>query len=305
MSTLLACLLSAAVSAAEPVAEPAPEPDWFAMDGGERRRAWRHAPVDPCYEPSFSAYTVGRHDWRVGLLSLDFGLLDNLQVGTVPVLDLLGVYNLDAKVTAIQTERIQASFEAQGMFWSGTWGEREQPLSVTAWPMMATVSWRISQKTSLHAAYRWENLDLHGNFDSLDIANAVASMLGLDVGDELSAALDGQGTFYGGGRLTLGQARLAFDWRLNRRDSLIVQVWRYDHLTARIDAGAENADGTSQAGVAAKIQQPIEGAAGMATSLSYQLTWPRFRVRAGIPIGGKATNALLWLPQAFELYWVF
>ena len=42
-----------------------------------------------------------------------------------------------------------------------------------------------------------------------------------------------------------------------------------------------------------------------AQSLSYQLTWPHFRVRAGIPVGGKDTHALLWLPQAFELYWVF
>jgi hypothetical protein len=305
MSILLASLLTVALSAAETPAVPEPEPNWSSMKGRQRRQAWRHAPVDPYYEPSFSAYTVGRHDWRIGLLSLDFGLLDNLQVGTVPVLDLLGVFNLDGKVTAIQTEHLEASFEAQGMFWTGTWGERDQPLSVTAWPLMTTVSWKISPKTSLHAGYRWENLDLYGNFDSLDIASAVASMVGLEVGDQLSEALAGKGTFYGGGRLTLGQARLAFDWRLNRRDSLIVQVWRYNTLTARIDAGAQNAEGSAQAGVAAKIQEPIEGANGAAASLSYQLTWPRFRVRAGIPVMGKDANPVMWIPQAFELYWVF
>lgn len=301
MPLLLACLLPFAL-AAEP---PAPEPDWSSLRGKERRQAWRHAEVDPFYEPSFSAYTVGRHDLRVGLLNLDFGLLDNLQVGTAPALDLLGIYNVRAKVTAIQTRRIHASFEATGLFWNGTWGEDAEDLSITAWPLMVTGSWMVGRKVSLHAGYRWENLDLRGGFDAEDLASGLASMLGLDLGEELSAALEDQGAFYGGGRMTLGQGRLALDWRLNRRDSLIVQVWRYNTLHARIDAGAELAGGTTEAGAAVKIEQPLEGVVGAASSLSYQLTWPRFRARVGIPLPGEDAMPLLWLPQAFELYWLF
>jgi hypothetical protein len=40
-------------------------------------------------------------------------------------------------------------------------------------------------------------------------------------------------------------------------------------------------------------------------TLGYQMTLPRFRWRVGIPISGADALPMMWLPQAFELYWVF
>jgi hypothetical protein len=302
LSTLaLAALLSPPAVA---VPDPTATPDLSGMKGKERRQAWRQAPIDPAYETSFSAYTIGARDVRLGLMNIDYGVLDNLQVGTAPVLDLLRVYNLHGKVTAIQTQRVDLAFEATGMFWDGNWGEDQESIAITAWPLMATGSWMISERFSLHLGYRWDNVDVTGSFDSEDLVRGMTSVLGIDLGDELYEALDDKGNFYGGGRLTLGQSRLAVDCRLNRRDAIILQVWRYNTLNARIDAGAAVDEGV-EAGAAVHIQQPLEGVFAATSSIAYQLTLPRLRVRVGIPISGADTLPTMWLPQAFELYWLF
>ncbi len=301
LSTLALAALLAPLARAVPAV---PEPDLDGLDGKERRQAWRAAAIDPAYESDFSAHTIGARKLRVGLMNIDYGLLDNLQVGTAPMLDLLGVYNLHGKVTAIQTERVDLAFEATGMFWDGTWGADQESIGVTAWPLMATGTWTISERFSAHLGYRWDNVDVGGSFDSEDLVQGVATVLGLDLSDELYAALEDKGTFYGGGRMSLGQSRLALDYRLNRRDALILQVWRYNSLNARIDAGA-TVDETVAAGAAVHIQQPLEGVFAATSSIAYQLTLPRLRLRVGLPISGPDALPTLWLPQAFELYWLF
>ena len=297
----LAAFLSSPAAA---VPESPDLPDWSSMQGKERRQAWRQAPIDPAYESSFSAYTVGHKRLRAGLMNIDYGLLDNLHVGTAPMLDLLRIYNLHGKVTAIQTERVDLSVEATGMVWSGSWGEDLESLTITAWPLTATGSILITERLSLHLGYRWENVDVTGAFDSEDLVHGLASALGVDLSDELYDALEGQGAFYGGGRVTLGQSRLAVDCRLNRRDSLILQVWRYNNLNARIDAGAA-VDETMEAGAAVHVQQPLEGVFAATSSIAYQMTLPRLRLRVGIPISGPDALPTMYLPQAFELYWLF
>ncbi len=301
LSTLILSSLLALPAHAVP---PAEELDFSGLAGRERRAAWRQAPIDPAYESDFSAYTIGHRRVRVGLMNLDYGLLDNLQVGTAPLLNLARVYNLHGKVTAIQTERVDLAFEATGLFWNGSWGEDQESLSISAWPLMATGSWMISQRFSLHLGYRWDNVDVRGQFDSEDLVRALASTLGVDLGDEIYGALEDKGTFYGGGRLTLGQSRFAVDCRLNRRDSIILQAWRYDSLDARIDAGAA-VDETVEAGAAVHLKQPLEGVFAATTSIAYQMTLPRLRLRVGIPISGPDAMPTMWLPQAFELYWLF
>jgi len=303
LSTLATAALLSLSAHAVP-AEPADLPDFDALKGKERRQAWREAPIDPAYEPDFSAYTIGHKRVRAGLMNIDYGLLDNVQIGTAPVLDLLRVYNIHGKVTAIQTERIDLAVEATGMFWDGNWGEDQESISVTAWPLMATGSWVISERFSLHMGYRWDNLNLSGSFDSEDLVRALTSVVGLDLGDEIYGALEDKGTFYGGGRATLGQSRMAVDCRLNRRDSIVLQVWRYNTLNARIDAGGELGQGL-EAGAAVHLQQPLDGVFAATSSIAYQLTLPRLRLRVGIPISGGDTLPTLYLPQAFELYWLF
>ncbi len=286
-----------------PVSSPGPStgesPDWESLRGREKLRAWRKAPVDPRYETDFSAYTVGRYRLRVGLLNMSFGLLDNLQVGTAPVLDLLGVVNLNGKVTAIQTRRVDVAFEASGMFLE-TATQQQDPINLTAWPLMATGSWIISERLSLHLGYRWDNLDIDGQFDSADLVAALADLVGLNLEDEILSGLGGEDALYGGGHITLGQGRLGMDWRLNRRDSLVLLIWRYNTISARIDAGIGT--DSSSIGAAAHFSEPLESYVGATTTIAYQLTWPRLRIRVGLPISGSDTLPVLWIPQAFEIY---
>ena len=95
--------------------------------GGE----WSGQDIDPKARPSGTAYTIGRYDWKLGLVEQDFGLFENAQIGTVAALWALQVANGHAKVDAIRTKRLFTTartnrwpvhFELRGSGWPGTAG---------------------------------------------------------------------------------------------------------------------------------------------------------------------------------------
>ena len=72
-----------------------------------------------------SATTVGKKRTRIGLSSQDYGLLRNAHVGVNAVPIGLGLGNVHAKVTAIQTPRFDLSI--QGESWSSDVAALEIP----------------------------------------------------------------------------------------------------------------------------------------------------------------------------------
>ena len=71
---------------------------------------------------------------------------------------------------------------------------------------------------------------------------------------------------------------------------------------ALLDAGYATDDESLTAGAAVHVVEPLDGYFGATTTLAWQFTWPRVRLRFGIPINGEGALPMLWIPQAFELY---
>ena len=62
-------------------------------------------PQVPHAQTDFTAYTLEWGETKIGLASITVGALQKTQIGTIPVLDFLGLYNGHIKVNAIQTGR--------------------------------------------------------------------------------------------------------------------------------------------------------------------------------------------------------
>ena len=295
----LALLALGAVRAQEP-APPAAVPEPSASDV-----PWRRQPVEPRYETDFTAWTVPRRHVRLGPVYVQYGLLDNLHAGTSLPLDVLGIPNLHGKVTAIHTPRFDASFQAEGLWWRASADDGSDEITLTAWPLTATASWIPWDRLGVHAGVRWDTVDVAGTFGLDTLSDGLEEALQVDLGEEIMAWAEESGAVYGGARVTVTQARAALDWQINRRDSLILQFHKYTLLHARVDAGAENEAGDRATGVAFRAREPLGSYVGATTTLSWQFTWPRFRVRLGFPIPSDETSLpLAWIPQAFELYWL-
>lgn len=279
---------------------PPPAPEGKVIPRYEKGE-WKQVPIEPRYETDFTAYTVGRGFFRLGPMNLDYGLLDNTQVGTSPWLWVYGIANIRAKVTAIQTETFDLSAEVMGMGLDASDAGVSDELLLYAYPVTLTGSWILADTLSLHGGWRWELVDVQGAFELETLAGALAEGLGVDLTEELEAGLDGSGALYGGAHVSVSQLRLGFDIRFNRRDSLVVLARRYMVLRGRVDAGYETEDESLSVGAAAHIVEPLEGYMPAVTTVAWQFTWPRVRLRIGLPLSGGDTLPMLWIPQAFEV----
>jgi hypothetical protein len=265
---------------------------------------WSHRPAEPRYETDFTAYTVPRHDFRISLLNLDYGLLENVQIGAAPYLYLFGLFNLHGKVTAVQTPKFDVSLSGAVMGLDATrYGGGLDRLVLTSYPITLTASWILGPRCSLHFGQRWENIRVRGAFDFATLSSAMKTATGVDFSEDFMNGLGEGGLVYGGAQIGVQQFQFGADWRFNRRDSLIVLTRSYTQLRARIDAGVENEAGTLSAGPAVKIEQPLTEFVDGVMSVSWQFTWPRFRLRVGVPLMGKK-SLMTGLFQPFELYWL-
>lgn len=263
---------------------------------------WSVKPVEPRYATDFTAYSLEKSRFRVGVISLDYGLLKNASIGTTPLLYLFGAPNLRAKVTAIQSEKVDASFEA-GFAWRDFDG-----LLLTSWPLQANMSWILSERVSMHVGGRWENVTLAGEASLDQIGEAAAVVLQTDLGPQLAEALANAGTLYAGGQLSLFQGQFAMDYRLNRRDSLILQWKGWLHLRARIDAGYETEEGNVRIGPSAQVDEPLDDEAIGVTTIAWQFSWEHMNLRLGIGIPGEGygkAGILAVLEQGFEIAYVY
>lgn len=269
----------------------------------ESRIGWKDLPINPRYETDFTAYTVPHKRVRLGLVNMDYGLLDNLSIGTAPALFLLGVGNAHGKVDAIQEEALDVALDATWLGYDAT-RLAENPtndtLFISALPITATASWILHRQVSLHFGAQWINVNAYGSFGLEDMGTILADAIGVDMGDELYSALSGAGDLYGGAEVTLTQARLGMDYRVNRRDSFILLLRSYTTLNGRVDLGYTQEQ--VAAGASVKFSLPVEDAIKGLATLSYQGTFKYFRWRVGIPLNPKGTLPTQWFTQGCEIY---
>lgn len=260
---------------------------------------WSEQPIDPRNLVDGTAFTVPKKHWRLGLVNVDYGLLTNTSVGTSAPLWAVGIANARMKVTAIQTPKFDASIQ-------GSWmrvGLPDFDGHVTVTPVAITGSWTPHPRWGLHFGPAWTLASVQGSVRAADIGQGIAAVTGADISADLIAALGQRGGVYGGANLSLLRNHAQIEYRMNRRDSLILRSDTYVALSGLVAAGAavESGEAEVQAGASARLSMPLTESLPSINTLSWQLSWRRFHVRLGVPL--PIGNYFGWL-QAVDLYWV-
>jgi hypothetical protein len=255
---------------------------------------------NPYGQTDFTAYTLEWGEVKIGLASITAGLLPRTQIGTVPLLDLLGVPNVNLKVNALRAGPVDVAI--LGSFYTIGLGEfRGTWLGSGA---MASV--RIAEPLSFHFGGDYVSVNGGGFPDPRGLPSLLTDATGTDLDDwEMTLEeLEAQG-----GDLTISadiiRVKAAMDYRLNRRDSFVFQfsgMWR---ARASGDLTIPLLNFDEIAGQEA-YSDSWSGASGMAESymvtVSYQATFKKFDLRLG---GGKSGFPLAWLLQANDLSFRF
>ena len=269
----------------------------ISLAAGEKRRK---EPIDPKARRANTAYTLKQGEVQLGLVRQSVGVLDNLQVGTTAPLWVLGVPNVQGKVTAIQTRRVDVSLDG-GYYRSGLRGLLGEEGSVVATPVGWMASVVLHERFSVHAGTAWTNASVNGSLSADQIADALTAVVGVDISEDIQSALGDQTGLYAGADLGLFSTRLSADFRLNRRDSIVLTSNNYLYLNGLLAAGVDteaNGGTEVQGGASARVRIPLSESLPALTTLSWQFDWRRVNLRVGIPLPLRNTFAYF---QAFDL----
>jgi hypothetical protein len=262
--------------------------------------ARRTLPPEPRHLQDLSAYTVGVRRWRIGPAYLDYGLLDNVSVGTSPLGFLIGP-NLRAKVEAAHLGRFELSLE--GGWWSVS-VLNDSGLKTTVAPLGWTLSCVLSPRVSVHGGNTWILGRATGKVDAETLGDALGQVVGTDVSEDLRRALGDQTYGDALANVALAQTQLASEYRFNRRGSLVLQLdttlWLRGLVAAGV--GTEVGDGGSASGgAAARLDLPLRDSLPTASSIAWHWSFERFNLRLGLPLAFR--NPLSYV-QALEFYWL-
>ena len=264
---------------------------------------------DPYHQQDFTAYTVEKGQWRLGLGPIDYGLLDNVSVGTTSYLWIVGP-NARAKITAIHTERVDVAVQGSVVKVSQIWTEAltnrgDILLRVTP------IGWRgsaiLSPTWSLHLGNTWTLGRLEGTVSGQDIVDLVGLVAGGNIQSSIGKAV-GNDVYAGAwSNFALAQSSFAVDWRRNRRDSWILEsnstLWASGLVVGEVGSGSTDVNGQETevaGGAAARFRAPLKTVPS-AVSISRQWSFEKLNLRVGIPL--VPGNPLSWT-QALQIYWL-
>ena len=249
-------------------------------------------PQNPYQHTDFTAYTLEWGEVELGLMSVRAGLIPNVQVGSVPLLNVMGVYNGQLKVRAIHAGPVDLALTANHYRHDGGLVGRYTAAGLTT-------SVQILDPWSVHLSGGYLTADVSGvpGVDGI-LASNIAELGGWDLEAWRQEAIN-QGLDLSL-QAEVATARIATDIRFNRRDSLILQgqaaVWGRVHADAGDIAVPEELglDVVLEADEAGAI--PITEA--FTASASWQWSWKRAYLRVG---GGVSSAQGAWLMQSTEL----
>jgi len=273
-------------------------------------KRWKF-PQNPYGAIDFTSYTLEWGEARLGLLNIYYGVLPRTQIGTCPLLDGFGVYNVNGKINAIREGRLDmavlgsATYVPMGelMNWadqtlglglSGDAGGQQLFTSqITVFSLGGMASLRLANPWTLHAGLRWSRVGARGELDFGDLPEV---LIPGETDDEayLVSSLAGE-------LLTL---KLATDIRFNRRDSLVLQLRAPVYARARgaISGQIDGLQNLENLELLVSYGDALPLATAYQASLSYQLQWKHWQARAGL---GTSAIEGAWLMQAFDLSYRF
>ena len=174
------------------------------------------ADVDHEVITDISAYTVHQGQWRLGLVNQDVGLLEHLSVGTTAALWAFSVPNGHAKLTVLDTARLDLAVKG-GLYQADLSRYLDMPGGSARYvPLGATASLRLTPRGTVHGGLDLYRLHMEGSMGASDIADTLALLSGTDFDTSLLDVLgDGADVFASarpGQRLPAGVGAGACVW---------------------------------------------------------------------------------------------
>ena len=262
-------------------------------------------PQNPYGSIDFTAYALEWGEVRMGLGSVTVGVLPRVQLGTVPVLDAMGVYNASAKANLLRLGPVDLAvggshYRLPLETFHGSWTAASSTLSV-----------RVANPWSLHVTGSYVDLQAKG---SPYVSDQISSwILTQAAGDDLAQqpesvqqeaearANDATHSIDAHGRaVTL---RVATDIRFNRRDSLVLQgqAMLWGELDSNVGSDLPPIMGLNDA-LDTQTEETLPIAETYVASVAWQMQWKRLELRVG---GGISSVPGAWLLQSTDLAWRF
>lgn len=263
-------------------------------------------PQNPYQNTDFTAYSLEFGEWRVGLAGVSVGAIPRLQIGTVPALDVLGIYNGNAKVNLVRVGPVDlavggAHYSLSRDDFSGQWNQAN-----------ATLSARIVQPWSIHVTGSYSDGQIGGSPKLGDLGN---TLLNAAMGDSLSQIPE---EYRAQAEAEVAQSveetridlsartatlRVATDIRLNRRDTIVLQGQAVLFAEHSIEVSDDLPDVLSlDEAIETLEQEESPLAETYIASIAYQATWKNLQLRLG---AGVSSIPGAWLVQSTDLAWRF
>jgi hypothetical protein len=273
-------------------------------DGTDTEERRKHLDVAPKAKTDFTAYTLGHHQWRVGLLNLDYGLLPNASIGTSPVLNIFAT-NARIKATAITWGRFDFSAQA-GIMSLNTRMLGVENVDANIVPLKGTASWAFGPRLGLHMGGTWMIARLRGDLTGDQLQALLGDVTNADSEDSGLASAIGDNAYAGAvGNINIAQQHVALEWRLNRRDSIVFQSNNTLYVSGVVagTAGISDEESGVQAGAGIGVTFDLDPsqAFGSASSIAWQWSWKKANLRVGVPLTPQ--NPQAWA-QCVQLYWL-
>lgn len=212
-----------------------------------------------------TAHTIGAQRLKLGLLGVDYGVVDSLSIGVDPIIWGLRVVlpiwipNAHAKLRLIELPGVSVALRGAVYYTSLSSPRAEVDGSLWIVPVSAVASLSLGPRLSLHpeATYVIANASGSGDLDDADVNGAVAAEAA-QAGAMLQYRATRVLSFTAVGRYQLYSGPLVFQ----AEDALD------SHTTARVDAE-----------LTPRVERPWQLIGGI------MLTWPSVRVALGVGYG--------------------
>lgn len=257
--------------------------------GTDPRPGYGHLPPDPYAQTDFTAYSLEGGEIRLTPGAFTAGLGGRIQVGTVPALDVLGLWNGSAKWNIVRLGPVDVA--ASGALAMHSEGDASQMLYASGAGHLSLV---IVPAWSIHASVRYHHVAARG----IPSLPAAFGWFGLESDPEKLAAIRSvePPSVKGIG----WTAQFATDVRFSRRDSLVLRVKQVPQANLGGNLGGFALAGTT--GDVNLWSKPLSMTDLWVATLAYQATWRAFQFRIGA--GTTSDPALRLIPVADVSLWL-
>ena len=249
--------------------------------------------ANPKNNTDFTAYTLEMGEVKIGVAAVTMGVAPRTQMGTVPLLNALGIYNGSLKVNALRAGPIDLAL-------SGTYHRLSMGDFTGSYiGAGATLSLTVHKNFSIHGGANYTHIHAQGIPDFSKLSPMLTSLTRGQLDDvEIDPQLFGEENPEIRGEVVT--ARAAAEVRFNRRDSIILQgsaiIYANTSAELPIIPPVLNLD------KALSHQGKVPVKDTYVASIAYQASWKQVDLRVGV---GMSSVKYAWLLQSTELSYRF